>query len=82
MERTHGSAGRLALPQLTDYSEEMKMRFAPCPQNAVLECALVGGAQFVITGDLDLLSLRKFRDIEIVRASEFLRRWQAGEIEK
>ena len=50
--------------------------------NAVLECALVGGAQFVVTGDLDLLTIKKFRDIEVIRAAEFMQRWQAGEIEK
>ena len=40
--------------------------------DAVLECALEGKATFVISGDKDLLDLKKFRDIEIVRASEFL----------
>ncbi|MBI2927714.1 MAG: putative toxin-antitoxin system toxin component, PIN family [Verrucomicrobia bacterium] len=48
--------------------------------NAVLECALECEAQFIITGDLDLLSLGNFRGIEIVRAAEFLQRWRAGEI--
>lgn len=49
--------------------------------NAVLECALAAQARFIVTGDLDLLSLETFRGIEIVRAAEFMRRWQAGEIE-
>ena len=40
--------------------------------NAVLECALEGNAKFVVSGDTDLLELKKFRGIEIVRASEFL----------
>jgi putative PIN family toxin of toxin-antitoxin system len=40
--------------------------------NAVLECALEGNAKFVVSGDNDLLELKKFHDIEIVRASEFL----------
>ena len=40
--------------------------------NAVLECALEGKATFVISGDKDLLDMKKFRNIEIVRASEFL----------
>ena len=48
--------------------------------NAVLECALTAPAQFLITGDEDLLVLGKFQGIEILRAAEFLRRWQAGEI--
>ena len=40
--------------------------------NAVLESALEGNAKYVVTGDLDLLELKNFRGIEIVRASEFL----------
>lgn len=40
--------------------------------NAVLESAIEGGATFIVTGDDDLLSLKNFRGIQIVRASEFL----------
>jgi uncharacterized protein len=40
--------------------------------NAVLESAIEGGAAFIVTGDDDLLSLKNFRGIHIVRASEFL----------
>lgn len=40
--------------------------------NATLECAIEGSATFVVSGDKDLLDLKKFREIEIVRASEFL----------
>jgi putative PIN family toxin of toxin-antitoxin system len=48
--------------------------------NAVLECAIAGQASFIITGDLDLLTLGTFQGVEIVRAAEFLRRWEAGEV--
>ena len=50
--------------------------------NAVLECALTASARFLITGDEDLLVLHPFQSIEIVRAANFLRRWQAGEIKE
>ncbi len=40
--------------------------------NAVIECALEGKATHVVSGDRDLLDLKKFQNIEIVRASEFL----------
>ena len=40
--------------------------------NAVLECAIEGRAEFVVSGNKDLLSLGTFRGIRIVRASEFL----------
>jgi len=40
--------------------------------NMVLECALEGRAEYVISGDNDLLSLDEFKDIRIVTAKEFL----------
>ncbi len=41
--------------------------------NAVLECALESGASHIVTGDDDLLVLKEFRGVQIVRASEFLK---------
>ena len=40
--------------------------------NAVLEAAIEGKAEFIVTGDDDLLSLKSFRGIQIIRAGEFL----------
>ena len=40
--------------------------------NAVLETAIEGKAEFIVTGDDDLLSLKSFRGIKIIRAAEFL----------
>jgi putative PIN family toxin of toxin-antitoxin system len=40
--------------------------------NRVLECALEGHAQHVVSGDKELLELKEFRGIRIVRAAEFL----------
>jgi putative PIN family toxin of toxin-antitoxin system len=41
--------------------------------NMVLECAIEGQAQYVVSGDIDLLVLKEFRGIQIVRASDFLK---------
>jgi putative PIN family toxin of toxin-antitoxin system len=41
--------------------------------NMVLECAIEGRAQFIVSGDNDLLVLKEFRGIRIVRAADFLR---------
>lgn len=41
--------------------------------NMVLECAIEGRAQYIVSGDNDLLVLKEFRSIKIVRASEFLK---------
>ena len=40
--------------------------------NKFLECAVAGKAQYVVSGDQDLLSLRSFRGIPVVTVSEFL----------
>jgi putative PIN family toxin of toxin-antitoxin system len=40
--------------------------------NIFLECALDGGADFIISGDKHLLDIRVYRGIKIVRAGEFL----------
>jgi putative PIN family toxin of toxin-antitoxin system len=39
--------------------------------NVVLGCALTAGVDYLVTGDHDLLDLRPFRGISIVRPREF-----------
>ena len=41
--------------------------------NMVLECALESHAQYIVSGDMDLLELKDFRGIRIVRAAEFVK---------
>lgn len=38
--------------------------------NRILECALAGNVDYIISGDNHLLNLKEFRSIKIVRASE------------
>ena len=40
--------------------------------NRVLECAVEGRAEWILSGDHHLLGLREFRGIQIVRVAEFL----------
>ena len=40
--------------------------------NRVLEAAVEGKCQYIITGDKELLSLGKFKGIKIVKVAEFL----------
>jgi putative PIN family toxin of toxin-antitoxin system len=40
--------------------------------NRVLECAVEGHAEWIISGDHHLLGLKEFRGIPIVRVSDFL----------
>lgn len=42
--------------------------------NKFLECAVTGGAKYLVTGDRDLLELDSYRGISIVTAGEFLNR--------
>ena len=40
--------------------------------NKIIECAFDGKADYIVTGDPDLLVLKEFRGIKIVKAKEFL----------
>lgn len=41
--------------------------------NKIIECAIDGQAEFIVTGDPDLLILKEFRSIKIVSAAEFMK---------
>ena len=40
--------------------------------DCIVECAMKAGAQLIISGDKDLLSLREYRGIRIVTARQYL----------
>ena len=40
--------------------------------NVILECALTGDAEYIVTGDPHLLSLDSFKGIQILRPAAFL----------
>jgi putative PIN family toxin of toxin-antitoxin system len=42
------------------------------PDNRILECAMAVKADFIVTGDKHLLSLKTFQNISIVKLSNFL----------
>lgn len=41
--------------------------------NHILECAVAGNADLIVSGDLDLLDMKSFRRIAIIRPSDFRR---------
>ncbi len=43
------------------------------PDNRILECAVEGGAEFIISGDHHLTDLKTFQGIKIVEPSTFLK---------
>ncbi len=42
------------------------------PDNRVLECAVDGGADFIVSGDHHLLELESFRGVRIMKARDLL----------
>jgi len=43
--------------------------------NVVLECAVAGKADFIVTGDKDLLALKRFRKTSIISPRQFLKKF-------
>jgi len=41
--------------------------------NKIIECAVDGKADFIVTGDPDLLSLKEYKGIQILTADEFFK---------
>ena len=42
------------------------------PDNRILECALAGGADAIVTGDSAMLSLKTFRGIRLISLRDYL----------
>jgi putative PIN family toxin of toxin-antitoxin system len=42
------------------------------PDNRILECAVAGAADVIVTGDRALLALHKYKDVRIITLREFL----------
>jgi putative PIN family toxin of toxin-antitoxin system len=49
------------------------------PDDAVLECAIVARAEFIVSGDRHLLGLREYAGIKIVKAADFLKLLEAAQ---
>ena len=81
LEMKLGFSPEQAAETLADYLGFLRVVSIPKLLNAVsrdpddhrvLECALEAQAQYIVSGDHDLLVLKKFHDIQIVRATDFL----------
>lgn len=58
--------------RLVKISTELKAVPADPDDDMVIECAVVGSATHIVTGDKHLLSLGKYQAIAIVKATEFI----------
>ncbi|MGH1396341.1 MAG: putative toxin-antitoxin system toxin component, PIN family [Trichormus sp.] len=58
--------------RLIEISKKLKTVDADPDDDMVVECAVVGDATHIVTGDKHLLSLGKYEEIAIVKATEFI----------
>lgn len=64
--RTIGYCSELVKPRVSIWE------LADDPDNRILECAVEGNADFIVSGDHHLLDLQSFRGIRILKARDFL----------
>ena len=62
----------LDLAEIVIPQEKLDIIIEDEEDNKVLECALEGKVQYIISGDSHLLSLKSYENIEIVNATSFL----------
>lgn len=61
--------------EIVEISSRIKVISHPEEDNRVLECAVDGGAEIIVTGDTrHILPLKEYRGIKILSPSEFTRR--------
>ncbi|NJL41038.1 MAG: putative toxin-antitoxin system toxin component, PIN family [Leptolyngbyaceae cyanobacterium SM1_4_3] len=58
--------------RLVEISTELRVVSADSDDDMVVECAVVGGATYIVTGDKHLLSLGKYQSVTIIKATEFV----------
>ena len=49
------------------------------PDNRILEAAVAGKCEYIVTGDKPLLALGKYKNIEILSVNEFLKLYSTKE---
>ena len=61
-----------AISEFVSVTGSLRAVDADPDDDAVVECALLGGAAYIITGDRHLINLEQYADIEIVRPARFV----------
>ena len=71
--RTNELTGKILINAvLVDPKEKLDVVKEDFADNKILECALEGKSQYVITNDAHLLNIKEFREIKIVTPEKFL----------
>ena len=71
-------AGYAALATVTQPAQIGPVVLRDPDDDAVIACAVAAGAAHIVSGDLDLLALKKHEQIEILRPAEFIARIVEG----
>lgn len=71
-QATHAVAEILACATLTNIKNELHVVAADPDDDKIIECAVAGGAEYIVTGDRHLLSMKEYKGIPVIRANEFL----------
>ena len=61
-----------AYSKLIEINNSLKIVDDDPDDDMVIECAILGRANYIITGDRHLLSLENYDEIKIIKAQEFL----------
>jgi len=69
-------SGFLNSAQLIKQEVDVDVIQADPADNVILACALSAGAQYLVTGDKHLLSLKKFQKIKVLTPNEFLEKYK------
>ena len=64
--------------EILDPVEPIEGVYADPDDDSFIACAVSGGAEFVVTGDAQLVGLRRYKTVRFVTPSEFLRRFASA----
>ena len=71
-QATRAVAEILSCATLTKIKNELHVVKDDPDDNKIIECAVVGDAAYIVSGDRHLLDMKKYEGIAIIRANEFL----------
>lgn len=63
----------ISISKLINLRKKLKIIEKDPKDNMVLECALEGQVNYIVSGDTHLLELKRFQDITIVKPSDFIK---------
>lgn len=68
---SHVAVTLTEIAELVKPSKRVKI-FKDEPDNRILECAISGKADFLVTGDKEMLQLREYKGVKIISLKEYL----------